>query len=160
MSRTERQRSTPADTRGGRLDRRRGRHRGQSLVEFAVVLPIFLLILAGILDFGLGLYSQMTIINAAREGARIGSVTIVGVDPTTTVDDRVRSMAAGLDQSKLDVIVTCQRPSGSTFVACASPAWQSGDAVKVQVDYAYKMLWPLALGNSLDLSSTVQMRIE
>ena len=161
MSRTERQRSTPADTRGGRLDRRRGRHRGQSLVEFAVVLPIFLLILAGILDFGLGLYSQMTIINAAREGARLGVVTIVGVDPTADVDKRVRAMTAGLDQSKLDVIVTCQRPTGpTTFGPCNSPAWQSDDAVRVEVDYDYKMLWPLALGNSLQLSSTVQMRIE
>jgi Flp pilus assembly protein TadG len=138
----------------------RSRRQGQSLVEFAVVLPIFLLILAGILDFGLGLYSQMTIINAAREGARIGAVTIVGVDPTASVDNRVRAMTAGLDQSKLDVIITCQTPSGSSFVACGSSAWQSGDAVRVEVDYDYTMLWPLALGNSLQLSSTVQMRIE
>ena len=139
----------------------RSRRQGQSLVEFAVVLPIFLLILAGIVDFGLGLYSQMTVINAAREGARIGVVTIVGVDPTTSVDNRVRAMTAGLDQSKLDVIVTCQRPTGpTTFGNCSSPAWQSDDAVRVEVNYDYKMLWPLALGNSLQLSSTVQMRIE
>ena len=45
-----------------------------------MVLPVFLLVLAGILDFGLGLYSQMTVINAAREGARLGVVTIG--DPT------------------------------------------------------------------------------
>lgn len=125
-----------------------------------MVLPVFLLVLAGILDFGLGLYSQMTVINAAREGARIGAVTIVGVDPTTSVEDRVRAMTGGLDQSKLDVNITCQHPSGSSFVACGSPAWQSGDAVRVEVDYDYTMLWPLALGNSLQLSSTVQMRIE
>lgn len=141
----------------------RNRRQGQSLVEFAVVLPIFLLILAGIVDFGMGLYSQMTVINAAREGARIGVVTIVGVDPTTSVDNRVRAMTAGLDQSKLDVIVTCERPTGpTTFGSCNAGLgpWQSDDAVRVEVDYDYKMLWPLALGNSLQLSSTVQMRIE
>jgi Flp pilus assembly protein TadG len=139
----------------------RSRRQGQSLVEFAVVLPIFLLILAGILDFGLGLYSQMTIINASREGARLGVVQPIGVSPVAAVEARVRAMSAGLDQSKLQVIVTCLRPTGpSTFSSCSSPAWQSDDAVRVEVDYAYTMLWPLALGNSLDLTSTVQMRIE
>jgi Flp pilus assembly protein TadG len=135
----------------------RGRRDGQSLVEFAVVLPVFLLILAGILDFGLGLYSQMTIINASREGARLG---VVEPGNVAAVDARVRAMTTGLDQAQLTINITCERPSGSSFVSCGSPQWQSGDAVVVQVNYDYRMLWPLALGNSLDLSSTVQMRIE
>jgi Flp pilus assembly protein TadG len=135
----------------------RNRRQGQSLVEFAVVLPVFLLILAGILDFGLGLYSQMTIINASREGARLG---VVEPGNVAGIQNRVEAMAAGLDQSQLNVIITCERPSGSSFVGCSSPQWQSGDAVVVRVDYDYRMLWPLALGNSLDLSSTVRMRIE
>ena len=133
------------------------RRTGQSLVEFAVVLPIFLLILAGIIDFGLGLYSQMTVINAAREGARLG---VVDPGNVAAVDARVQAMAAGLDKTQLTVSVTCERPSGSSFVGCSSPQWQSGDAVVVKVDYGYKMLWPLAFGNQIDLSSTVQMRIE
>ena len=135
----------------------RRRRDGQSLVEFAVVLPIFLLLLAGILDFGLGLYSQMTVINAAREGARLG---IVEAGNVTAITERVEAMSGGLDQSKLTVTPSCLRPSGSTFVACASPQYQSGDAVVVRVDYQYRMIWPLAFGTSLDLSSTVQMRIE
>jgi Flp pilus assembly protein TadG len=135
----------------------RGRHEGQSLVEFAVVLPVFLLILAGILDFGLGLYSQMTVINAAREGARLG---VVDAGNVAAIDARVQAMTAGLDKTKLTVNITCERPVGSSFVSCSAPQWQPGDAVVVKVGYTYKMLWPLALGNSLNLSSTVQMRIE
>ena len=138
-------------------DRRR-RRRGQSLVEFAVVLPVFLLILAGLLDFGLGLYTQMTVINAAREGARLGVVEPGNVSDIT---DRVDAMATGLDPSRLTVTVTCQRPTGpTTFGSCSAPAWQSGDAVVVKVAYDYKMIWPLAFGTNLNLSSTVQMRIE
>jgi TadE-like protein len=140
----------------GRAARRR--RSGQSLVEFAVVLPVFLLVLAGILDFGLGLYSQMTVINAAREGARVGVVTIG--DPTVAVEDRVKAMSGGLDQSKLSISVKCERPSGSSFVACSGPQWVAGDGVLVTVHYDYAMLWPLAFGNHLDLSSSVQMRIE
>jgi Flp pilus assembly protein TadG len=153
--RTSRARRTVTASRTAR------RHRsGQSLVEFAVVLPVFLLVLAGILDFGLGLYSQMTIINAAREGARFG---VVDTSTSTLVSDvkaRVASMSGGLDQSKLNVTVTCQRPSGSSFTSCSGTQWQPGDGVLVTVHYDYSMLWPLAFGNHLDLSSTVQMRIE
>ena len=130
---------------------------GQSLVEFAVVLPIFLLLLAGIVDFGLGLYSQMTVINAAREGARLG---VVQPGDITAIEDRVDAMAGGLDLTQLDVAITCERPAGSSFVACANPKWQSGDAVVVNVNYDYRMIWPLAFGNRIGLSSTVQMRIE
>jgi Flp pilus assembly protein TadG len=139
---------------------RRGR-RGQSLVEFAVILPVFLLILAGIIDFGLGLYSQMTVINAAREGARLGAV-IAGKDPAmeTDINKRVQAMSAGLDKSKLTVDISCQRPMGSSFAACSFSALQSDDAVMVKVDYDYGMLFPLAFGNSIALSSSVQMRIE
>jgi hypothetical protein len=63
---------------GGKVSSRRkvgGRRReGQSIVEFAIVLPIFMLILCAILDFGVVLYSQMTVINAAREGARAATL--------------------------------------------------------------------------------------
>jgi Flp pilus assembly protein TadG len=151
MSRIER--ATPTRPSPGA---RHGRT-GQSLVEFAVILPVFLLILAAIIDFGLGLYSQMTVINAAREGARLG---VVEPGNVAGIDARVQAMSTGLDQSRLSVSTTCLRPSGSSFAACSSPQWQSGDAVVVKVDYGYRMLWPLAFGNSIDLSSTVQMRIE
>jgi Flp pilus assembly protein TadG len=151
----EREPSAPRPTGIARRARRRGR--GQSLVEFAVVLPVFLLLLAGICDFGLGLYSQMTIINAAREGARLG---VVEPGNVAAIQNRVQGMAAGLDASRLTISTTCLRPLGSGFVACSSPQWQSGDSVKVKVDYVYRMIWPLAFGTQLDLTSTVQMRIE
>lgn len=147
--------------RAGLKPRRIGgwrRREGQSLVEFAVVLPVFLLILAGIIDFGLGLYSQMTVINAAREGARLG---VVQPGNLTAIEARVEAMATGLDPSNLSVPApTCLRDSGSGFVPCVAPKWQPGDAVVVEVDYDYHMLWPLAFGNSIHLTSSVQMRIE
>ena len=134
------------------------RREGQSLVEFAIILPVFLLILAGIVDFGLGLYSQMTVINAAREGARLG---VVQPGDLPAIEARVDAMAAGLDLTKLTVPApTCLRPSGTSFVPCSGTMWVSGDAVVVQVDYDYRMIWPLAFGNNIHLTSTVQMRIE
>jgi hypothetical protein len=99
----------------------------------------------------------MTVINAAREGARLG---VVEPGNVSGIDGRVRAMATGLDPARLNVSITCLRPSGSSFVACSGTQWLSGDSVKVKVDYTYHMIWPLAFGTQLDLSSTVQMRIE
>lgn len=56
-----------------RLPRRRHRSRGQGLVELALILPVMLLLLLGALDLGRVFYAQITINNAAREGALVAS---------------------------------------------------------------------------------------
>jgi len=50
------------------------RERGQSLVETAIVLPILLLLVAAVVDFGRAFDAYIVLTNAAREGARFGSV--------------------------------------------------------------------------------------
>lgn len=52
----------------------RRRTRGQALVEFALVLPLFLLIVFGAIDVGRFVYGHSTLSQAAREGARLGAV--------------------------------------------------------------------------------------
>jgi Flp pilus assembly protein TadG len=56
--------------------RRRGTNgsRGQAMVEFALVIPIFLLLLVGIFDLGRAVFAYNTLTNAAREGARMAIV--------------------------------------------------------------------------------------
>jgi Flp pilus assembly protein TadG len=49
-------------------------HKGQSLVEFALLLPLLLLIVFIIVDFGRAIYYFSSVYNAAREGARVGIV--------------------------------------------------------------------------------------
>jgi Flp pilus assembly protein TadG len=57
------------------MRRTRGeRQKGAALVEFAVVLPILVLLLIGMMEFGLLLYNQHVLTNASREGARYGIV--------------------------------------------------------------------------------------
>ena len=56
------------------LRRRAGRRRGQTLVEFALVLPVFLLMLFGLIDMGRFVYLSSTLSQAAREGARVAAV--------------------------------------------------------------------------------------
>lgn len=57
------------------LDRRASqRRKGQALVEFALVIPLFLLLLVGLFDLGRAVFAYNTLTNAAREGARIAIV--------------------------------------------------------------------------------------
>ena len=53
---------------------RRGRTRGQTMVEFALVLPLFVMLLFGIVVLGIGIFYQQQLTNAAREAARYASV--------------------------------------------------------------------------------------
>jgi Flp pilus assembly protein TadG len=133
------------------------RSRGQALVEFTVILPVFFLLVAGMFDFGLGIYTDLTLVNAAREGARLG---VIDPGNTVAIEDRVRAMAGNLDASRLKVTVACERPSGASFTSCATPKWLPGDATKVTVDYDYSMFFPFLFGTEIPLSSESKMRIE
>ena len=98
---------------------RKQRSHGQAVVEFSIILPVFFLLVAGMFDFGLGIYSDLTLVNAAREGARLG---VIDPGNTSAIEARVRDMASNLDDSKLNVTVACERPTGGTFSACSDPS--------------------------------------
>jgi Flp pilus assembly protein TadG len=122
-----------------------------------MVLPVFILVVAGMFDFGLGIYSDLTLVNAAREGARLGAIE---PGDTAAIEDHVLAMADNLDRDRLTVSVTCQRPSGGSYSACTSPEWQPGDATIVTVGYTYRTFFPLLFGTEIPLSSEARMRIE
>jgi Flp pilus assembly protein TadG len=81
-----------------RKRRRRLGDSGQALVEFALVAPILLLLVLGIVDFGRAFYTYHVMVDAAREGARVGVIA----KPSTTADTvayRINTLlhGAGLD---------------------------------------------------------------
>jgi hypothetical protein len=82
--------------------RRSGRHaRGQSMVEAALIIPVFLLVLVGIFDVGRLVFAYHTVNNAAREGGRQATV-----DQTAThIQDRAAQHAVALGVDAVDVTV-------------------------------------------------------
>ena len=75
--------------------------RGQSIVEFALILPVFVLVLVGIFDLGRGIYAFNTISQAAREGARLAIV-----DQTIAhIQDEAAQTAVQLRIDPADVVV-------------------------------------------------------
>ena len=133
--------------------KRKDRERGQSLAEFALLVPIFLILVFAIVDFGMGFNAWITITNSAREGARFGAVQASGDE----IETRVRTTADSLDQSKLTVSVT-------------NAQGNQGESVVNIDDYGLSLITPLAglvnfvsgdtLGPDLNLSSTADMRLE
>jgi Flp pilus assembly protein TadG len=135
--------------------RRKDGEKGQSLAEFALLVPIFLILVFAIVDFGMGFYSWITVTNAAREGARLGAVESA---TEQQIVDRVHQTSDLPDEAtKMTVSVT-------------NAQGQPGESVVVQVGYEYDLITPLAglvqfvsgdvIGPTLTLSSTSEMRIE
>jgi Flp pilus assembly protein TadG len=137
------------------------------MVEFALVLPIFVLILAGMLDFGFALYSRMTVINAAREGAH-AAITVDASNSSAInnvpalVTGAVVASADGLVTGS-DVSVSCVAivSSGPCKFLASDPGTlaQAGDGIEVTVHYSYHTFFPLFFGATLDVGSSVQMVI-
>ncbi len=86
------------------LKTRSSKERGQAMVEFALVLPIIILIVVGVVDLGRAIYAYSVISNAAREGARYASV-----DPTNTAEitTRTKALTSGLEASHIRVFPSC-----------------------------------------------------
>ncbi len=85
------------------------RDRGAAAVEFALMLPLVLLIIFGLVDFGRALNTQITLTQAAREGARLASFG----QPSATVISRTQSAATGLNVPSSDITVaTCPQNAG------------------------------------------------
>jgi hypothetical protein len=79
--------------------------RGQTLVEFALVVPVLCLLFCGIFDFGLILHRQITMDNASRAAARRGAV---GVDTPTMVQLVKDSVYFPLTDDQIEVAVLDQ----------------------------------------------------
>lgn len=77
-------------------------NRGQALVEFALILPVLMLLVVGVMEFGLIINQYMVVAEAAREGAR--SAALGGSDAAVTTV--VKTAASQIDVSKLTVTIS------------------------------------------------------
>jgi Flp pilus assembly protein TadG len=120
--------------------------KGQSLTEFALALPILVLLLFAVIQFGITFNNYVTLTDATRAGARKAAVGRQLPNPQNSVITAVRNSATDLNQKNLNVTVTS--------------TWQPGADVSVTATYPYsiKLLGlPLKSGN---LSSTTTERVE
>jgi Flp pilus assembly protein TadG len=96
--------------------------RGQTMTEFAIVLPIFLLLLLGIAQGGVAFHNYVQLTDATRAGARFGApLSCSGTcDRTDKVVSKVQQSAANLDPGRMGVTVTSSWQPGTDLRVCAS----------------------------------------
>lgn len=123
--------------------------KGQSLVETALVLPIIILLLTGIVDFGLLFNNYLVVSNASREGAR----SAITGSTNEQIRAVVNTVAASLDPDKLDVTISPDLLVGRS----------TGVAVVVTVKYDYSMVTPIIAAlvpGPFQLKTSTTMRCE
>ena len=135
---------------------------GAELVEFALVLPMLLLILGGIVDFGLLLQRQQVITNAAREGARLAVLPgYTTADVQARVTQFVREGLSNPTAAPTTVVSTVTVTPGT------GPAFQAAH-VQVTLSDRFLLLGPAVSlvgggGGSfgtINLTATTTMRVE
>jgi Flp pilus assembly protein TadG len=146
--------------------------RGAALVEFALALPLLLVVLAGIVDFGMTFQRYELLANAAREGARMA--TLPGYNDQNAVDARVRAyVAAGLGTTT--TTLGTSMPPGSVTLANTTltiplPGGGTKDMQMANVTVTYQhnflLLGPVlslinkSWGGTITLTAASQMRVE
>ncbi len=128
--------------------------RGQSMVEFALVVPMVLVLLCAVVDMGRAYSAWVTTTNAAREGARLG---ITGASQAAVIS-RTQSTSGSYNDSNLSVTVT-------------NAGGAPGSSVVVNTSYSLALITPLVgmvrllpggtvIPSRFTLTSSADMRIE
>ncbi|HEV3005564.1 MAG TPA: TadE/TadG family type IV pilus assembly protein [Pirellulales bacterium] len=133
------------------LRRKRDSRRGAALVEFALVVPVLLLFLVGMIEVGRAIMVQQLITNASREGARVAGYE--STTQTSSVTSAVNTYLSNVNINGATTTVSPDPPTGAS----------DGQQVSVSVSVPYKTVsWvpsPFFLGGST-LKATSVMRRE
>jgi hypothetical protein len=120
-----------------------GAEAGESMVEFALVLPLLLLVLIGVVQFGLVHHAQNVATTAAQEGARLGAAE--GGDPAVA------------EQRTLDVLRSGLGSIGDGFGAEAT---ESEEWITVTSSGGYPLIIPWLGSQTISIGTTAEMRKE
>jgi Flp pilus assembly protein TadG len=150
-----------AALQGSRSSRRRN---GQSLVEFALALPIIILLFMAIFDFGRAIFAYNTVSNAARDGARVAIVDQRTSSGISNAAQAAADQAVGLGLNPADaneVRVRYLKPDLSGDCPSTWGEWV-GCVAEVRVQYLYNPATPIIGGiiGAITVGSTTDLPIE
>lgn len=160
-----------ADSKGGARSGLRASVRsraGQALAEFVLVIPVLLLLVFGIIEFGLAFRTHQIVTNATREGARVAVLpsTHAEANSDTFVEDVVRQRleSAGLDPALADISFTCIAEDGTESDGWCTDPFGKLTQVEVGYDYTFFILgglvsWACGSGCA-DQYGTISLRTD
>jgi TadE-like protein len=124
--------------------RRTPSRRGQGMVEFAIVLPLLVLIVFGAIDFGRVLFSWIEVMNASREGAAYAVINPTDGSGIILRAVQETSVQGQRGEGGLDVTVTCRRSDTQAVVPCNGLYVNGlGSTVTVSITEPFSFFTPL-----------------
>ena len=132
--------------------------RGQAMVEFAIVVPLLLMVLMGIMQLGVVYNNWVTLTDASRAGGRQAAVSRGLADPSGTTVARVKASAVNLDQTQLKACASSS--TSGTPPSCPAPSWTQGSDVTVIATYPYGINVMGVVVASGTLTATTTERVE
>ena len=134
---------------------------GASAIEFAIILPLLILFLFGIIEFSILFYDKAVITNASREGARAG---IVYRYPDPVAEDEIRQVVRDYCADYLITFGETSTEPLVTLIPTSTTGLEAGDPLTVTVTYDYQFLvlpnFVTALTGGINLAATTVMRME
>jgi Flp pilus assembly protein TadG len=127
--------------------RRSRREEGQTMVEFALIMPVLFLVIFGIIQFGVLYNDYIALTDATRAGARKAATARHAADPVAVTKTAVRNAAHDLDPAELEIAVD-------------AAAWTPGGDVEVATSYPYELDIMGVVVASGRLRSSITERIE
>lgn len=115
------------------LKRFRDTETGQALVEFTMILPVFLMLLFGLVEFGRGFYTWLLVTNAAREGARVAAVQ----GDSSAIDARIYGSFCQSYPS------SCSIDPAKLSIAKTNVQGPRGQAVTIDLTYDFDYVTPI-----------------
>lgn len=146
-----------------------GGERGASIVELALIAPVMVLIVMGIIDLARGYQMQIQLENAAREGAAFAQTRPNAYECASSDDIVARASAeepgvASLPDFRVEVFA--QDGSGDLtepVTGCDGTAAEAGDRVRVVVSATFELLVPMveqAVGGDIDISASADVEVQ
>jgi Flp pilus assembly protein TadG len=133
-----------------RFTRHRHTH-GQGLVEFALMLPILLLLLVGVFDLGRAFHALITLNNAGREAARYGTLHPSDLNGMRDAAQQ-EATNSGITIVRTNITFSC--PDTATMPPCLRD-----NPMIVQITYQYVPILSFFFPSGIPIRSTVEMRI-
>jgi len=151
--------------------------KGGSAVEFAIVLPVLLLVVFGVIEWGLYMYNRQVITNAAREGARYGVLMrmapreVTNTDEDQTIKNKVLEFAGnrlvtfGTDELEEEDIILTRADSVNEFseddADYPPDEWfKFGANLTVEFEYDYEFLFLFPIIGSMTITGEATMKME
>ena len=147
----------------------RSRDRGSSIVELALIAPVMVLLVFGVLDLARGYRMQIRLENAAREGAVLAQVRpnrVDGCADGVDIVSRVHAEDEGLVSMPIEVVVLTEDSLGAVEApvsGCSGSHGSPGTRLRVEVSAAFDVLTPIVervVGDTITITGAAEVEVQ